>query len=151
MSSNYQKQIEEIAKSIDPLRNLSLVKLLEEYLSGASIRVLSRKYRVHPDAIKRRLSPILKILQEFTGEQLAAFRDKKSDLLDAVQLKLLIEIADENKVKRANLRDLAMAFEKIHTATRLERDQSTANIAMKQETFVSMLQELTKDKDIEPI
>lgn len=126
-------------------------QLIQDYLRGLTINDIHKKYGISKYTVKRKIENFLSLLNSVDKELLQSFKEHKSEVLDALQLKLVQEMFNEYKIKRAPLRDLAGAFEKIYNSTRLERNLSTENISMKQESFVNIVQDIIKDKNIEQI
>ena len=63
-------------------------------------------------------------------EEREAFSAVKSQLLDAVEQKLVYSLVDEERLAKASLNNVAYAFTQIHTARRLEEGKSTENIGL---------------------
>lgn len=57
------------------------------------------------------------------------YEKNKSQILSAVELKLLQSMMSESKLKKANLNGLAYAFKQAHDANRLTKGLSTSNVA----------------------
>jgi hypothetical protein len=60
------------------------------------------------------------------------FKEHKADLLAAKQAGILFSLSEED-IKKANLRDKATTFGILYDKERLERDESTENISIKQQ------------------
>jgi predicted DNA-binding protein YlxM (UPF0122 family) len=125
--------------------------LIESYLLGLSYKQISKKYNISPQSVKKRLEPIIKLLNKYNKEHINFYQNNKADLIESIQLQIIAEMADDKKIKNAPLRDLANAFEKLNQTVRLEKNLSTANIAMKQEKFVAMIEEICRENNIEQI
>jgi predicted DNA-binding protein YlxM (UPF0122 family) len=125
--------------------------LIESYLLGLSYKQISKKYNISPQSVKKRLEPIIKLLNKYNKEHINFYQNNKTDLIESIQLQIIAEMADDKKIKNAPLRDLANAFEKLNQTVRLEKNLSTANIAMKQEKFVAMIEEICRENNIEQI
>jgi len=132
-------------------KEVDLKDLIESYLLGLSYKQIAKKYSISPYSVKCRLEPIIKLLNKYNKEHINFYQNNKADLIDSIQLQIISEMADDEKIKEAPLRDLANAFEKLNQTVRLERNLSTSNIAMKQEKFVAMIEELSKENNIEQI
>ena len=75
-----------------------------------------------------------KALQPFLGmiadpEARAAYKESKADVLEGAQLKIVSNLVDEDKLKKASVNNLAYAAQSLDNMIRLERGQSTANIS----------------------
>lgn len=61
--------------------------------------------------------------------ELQAFRSSKADVLESVEAQLLIDLADPARRQKASLNNTAYALGQVSTLTRLEKGQSTSNVA----------------------
>lgn len=78
-------------------------------------------------------------------EEIEAYRQCKSELLDAAEMTILEKIVDTETIAKASLNNAAYAFAQLHNAGRLERGKSTQNVDMRQLTMsLSELQEEQK-------
>jgi hypothetical protein len=73
------------------------------------------------------LKPFLQIIDQ--PEAVAGYKANKADILEATQMSLLTEFSDTEKRKKATLGNVAYAVDKLDNMIRLERGQSTSNIA----------------------
>lgn len=62
-------------------------------------------------------------------ETIDAYVSQRPALLNAVEMELVLNLVDKEKLKKATLGNIAYAHDKISTARRLEEGKSTANIA----------------------
>lgn len=136
---------------LNKLQRVDIKIIVDDFLSGLSEKQIAKKYNISVDTVRNCLNPIRRIVKPYTKEQLEYYRENKADLIDAVQFKIILEMANDQKVKKASLKDLSTAFEKLHTAGRLERNQSTDNISMKHESFISLVKELAEEHNVEQI
>lgn len=134
-------------------RRYRVKDILDDYFSGLPIKDIAEKYNITSQTVLKQLRRITAIMEEYTPEELEALREQKANLIDATQFKIIQEMNKEDKIRRASLKDLAFSFEKLYNANRLERGQSTENVAIKQERFVEIVKDLAKDKneDLEQI
>ena len=63
-------------------------------------------------------------------KQLQVYKQNKADILEGIQARLARSLVDENKIEKATLGNVAYAIEKLNNIMRLERDQSTSNVAI---------------------
>ena len=68
-----------------------------------------RKYQIDPNASK-------------------SFKEHRAEILAGMQERIISQLDDE-RLKKASVNNLAYAYQQFHSAERLERGQSTANIA----------------------
>lgn len=62
-------------------------------------------------------------------QEIDAYRDNRSGLLTAIELRLAKELSSPDKLEKASLNNAAYAFAQVHTARRLEEGKATENIA----------------------
>ena len=79
-------------------------------------------------SVHEALAPFVKILE--TPEAVAAYRNEKASIIDALEMLLLLDMADIEKRKKASINNLAFAADKLHQMGRLERNLSTANVSL---------------------
>lgn len=65
------------------------------------------------------------------AHELAAYKGQKADILESVEATLLNDLVDEDKRKKASLNNTAYALSAVSNMTRLEKGQSTSNVAYK--------------------
>jgi hypothetical protein len=82
---------------------------------------------VSKQAVCKALKPFLNIIDN--PEAREAYRANKSEVLESVQLKLVSEMVDPEKVEKASINNLAYAAGQLDNMIRLDRGESTANIA----------------------
>jgi predicted DNA-binding protein YlxM (UPF0122 family) len=73
-------------------------------------------------------------LQRFTNMlvdrgELEVYKSNKGAILESIELQLLSDISDEGKREKASLNNVAYALGQVSSMTRLEKGQSTANVA----------------------
>lgn len=94
---------------------------------GATQKELAKALDITPGAVARALNPFDQILKKLPD--LAGYRSSRNDLLDGAEFVLLREVLNSEKVGAANLRDVAIALEKIVKANRLYHGQSSENVS----------------------
>jgi len=92
-----------------------------------SYRDIADKLGVSKSAVHQALQRFHKLITN--PESVIAYRENKANLLDAVELELVSNLADSEKLKKASINNLAYSISQIDHIKRLERNQSTANIA----------------------
>lgn len=90
--------------------------------------IIAKATGIDPSNISRMLKQYSGLLQEleFVGD----YRRGKADLLDAAQMRVLKYIASEEKMAAANIYQLSCTYDVLYKAGRLERNQSTSNLAI---------------------
>jgi len=91
-----------------------------------------------------KFNPIIKLIKD--KDIISTFNDKRSLVLDTLEITLLDQMHNKKKLDAASINNLAYAFDKIYTASRLEKNLSTSNTMIKQETFVKTVGDIIKDK-----
>lgn len=81
-------------------------------------------------AVHKRLKPFLRLLDD--PDAVRAYGKNESMLLDGARMQLLANIVDPERLSKAPVNSLAFAFDKLFNAGRLLRNQSTANIGLRQ-------------------
>ena len=76
--------------------------------------------------------------------EVAAYRSRKGEILESVEARLLHELVDKGRVEKASLNNVAYTLGVVGNMTRLEKGQSTSNIAYKDLT--SSLDELNQER-----
>jgi predicted DNA-binding protein YlxM (UPF0122 family) len=97
------------------------------FINGLSKAEIARHFDCAPSSVTKALRPFEKILA--SKEDRGFFEDKKTEILSSLELKMLSEIANPEKLKKASVNNLAYAFRQIFDAERLEAHKSTSNIA----------------------
>lgn len=72
------------------------------------------------------------------------YTEHRADLINSVETKMLLEMANEDRLKKASVNNVAYAFQQLHNARRLEQDKSTANVGV---SIQSRLSKALKGKD----
>lgn len=99
-----------------------LSKALEMRLKGLTYQDIADHFHCTKSAVIRRLAPYLD-----KGElDLEAYKKNRADLMAAKGAMVLAAVTP-GKVKKASVKDLAIAFGTIYDKERLERGQSTSN------------------------
>jgi len=94
---------------------------------GLSYGDIGKYFNVSRQAVEQRLKPILGFLKD-SGE-IDAYITHKGEILQSVEMELMTDMLDEGKRKKASLNNVAYALGQINNMTRLENNQSTANIS----------------------
>ena len=95
---------------------------------GKTIQEIADHFGVCKQAVSQRLRAFMGILQ--TPDALKAYQNSKTDILSAVELKLVSQLLDGDKLKDASLNNVAYALQNVFNMNRLEQDKSTSNIAL---------------------
>lgn len=134
------KPIQERKRKLDTFEVFSL------YMNGMSVKDIASKFGVSVASVYPKLQKLQDMMGNLIPEDVTVFREHRGTLLDAVQMRVLAEMSSDAKIKRAPLRDLSTAFEKLYNANRLEMDKSTTNVAMKHESFLKMVKDMASQR-----
>jgi hypothetical protein len=77
---------------------------------------------------------------------LQAFQDSRGELLNAMEMRLMRSLVDEDAISKASLNNRAYAFEKIHQARRLQEGKSTENVSVLGKLILSAEDNLGESK-----
>ena len=111
---------------------LDIRKLLKLRLQGLSQVQIARMAGVTESAVGQALKmfrPLIKA--QLAGAQLIVMDGREDSLLDSCRGMILQKMTEPSVLETADLRDLAMAYDKLHLATRLRMGESTANVALR--------------------
>ena len=90
--------------------------------------LIAKQFGVSRQAIAKSLKPFLQFLEN--PGQVEAYRENRAEFLDSAEIRLLQQIIDEGKLKAASVNNLAYAIGQLNNIGRLERGQSTTNVAL---------------------
>lgn len=100
-------------------------KILELRAKNVPVPAIATAVGLAPRTVDIRLSKMQVLLQQI--DKLKDWERDKADYLSAAQHVLLKSMMQQDKLDKASVNNLAYAFQQVHTATRLERNQATAN------------------------
>jgi len=102
-------------------------------LQGIDEPTIAKKFNTSKQAVNYALKPfkgIIAFLQSPDGQNIINnYNNIKSNILDYSEMVLITDILDTSKRQKATQVNAAYAFDKIATHNRLEKGQSTSNIA----------------------
>jgi len=104
-----------------------LKRAVELRLRGLSYEDIADRLGVAKSTVHQQLSGVFDLLDP---EKIAAYREHRVSLLDAVECKMLSALADDERLGKASLNNAAYAFTQVHQARRLEAGQSTQNLSL---------------------
>jgi len=109
---------------------------------GLSYNEIAQFFHCSKQAVEQALKRFSALLLK-PGE-VAAYREKKGEILESVEARLLHELVDKGRVEKASLNNVAYTLGVVGNMTRLEKGQSTSNVAYKDLT--SSLDELNQER-----
>ena len=97
-------------------------------LKGNTYEDIGRMMGVTKQTVLYHIKPLLPVLE--SAELLPAYQENRADILDGIQARLAGNLLDKDKVQKATLGNVAYAMKQLNDISRLERDQSTSNVAV---------------------
>lgn len=116
-------------RTVNKLTRKQLSTILLNECKGVPRTISAEHFGLTHRAVNDVIEYFKPIFQEI--EQVPRYRQVKSELLDAAELKMLKSLLSEDKIEKASLNNVAYAFQQVFQAGRLQRGQSTANIDQK--------------------
>jgi hypothetical protein len=92
-----------------------------------TFKQLEQKYNIPDSTISDRFKSIRALIDDPEMDQ--TYDKFRADILNAAERKMVSLLSDTDKLEKASLNNVAYALTQITNARRLEKDQSTANIA----------------------
>lgn len=119
------------------------------YKNKLSLKEIGDHYNTSPQAIQQKIQRFMNNIDD--PEIIQSFEDIKPEILSSVERKLIKNIVDDDKLKKANLNNVAYAFTQIHQANRLQRNQATAITDDMNSIIDRIEQRYAKAIDVSPI
>ncbi len=89
---------------------------------------IAKQLGVTRQAVFKSLKPLMRLMDN--PEATAAYRDNRAEFMDSVERVLASHLVDKDKLKAASVNNIAYAVSQINNIGRLERGQSTQNVAV---------------------
>jgi DNA-binding CsgD family transcriptional regulator len=124
-------------------RKIDVKRAVKMRMQGQSYGQIAKAFGVTRQSVAYHLRPMTRMLGN-TGI-LEAYQAHKSDLIDGVQLKLVMELLDEEKIKKASLGNVAYSVRQLNDILRLERDLSTSNVAVAHMEAIKTVEEADEE------
>ena len=116
-----------LTKTKRPSRPLDVGRALTLRLKHSlSYGKIAKELGVSKTAVWKALKEYEDLIQN--PESIQAYRDNRALILDAVEMRLIGDLVDDEKRKKASLNNTAYAAQVVNNMGRLERGQSTQNI-----------------------
>jgi hypothetical protein len=112
-------------------------------LSGTSYANIARIMGVTTSAVHQQIKPLMELIGDPTT--LRAYQMNKADALEGIQAQLARSLLDKDKLRKANLGNVAYAMRQLNDMLRLERGESTANVAVAHTEAIKTLQEVEQE------
>lgn len=107
-----------------------------DVLKAYRLRVLNHlSYQEIADQLGEPKSSVYKALAQLVAlthdhERMEQYEEIRPALLSAAEERLLASLVDEEAIAKATLNNRAYAFQQLHSARRLERNLTTANVGL---------------------
>lgn len=118
-------------------------KALALRLKGNTYKDIANMMGVTEQGVHAHLKPFLPLLEHAEG--LPAFKANQADIYDVVRSKLIGSMIEPEKLQKASVNNLAYAAKAMHEMSRLERDQSTSNVAVQHVEALTSLEAVEKE------
>jgi predicted DNA-binding protein YlxM (UPF0122 family) len=128
-----EQTLEQVDRTIDKAQKHKGYVNVSEALKlrlkhNLSYEELGERYGVTKQAVHQALRKFSIIIDR--PESIGDFNAVRSDVLTAVEFKLIESLLDQEKHKDASLNNVAYAYQTIFHANRLEKGESTNNISL---------------------
>ncbi len=133
-----------VAKKVDKsvLPPISEKAVIELRIKGLTCEEIGQHFGVTRQAISKRLRSAFRALDK---DEIAAYKKNRVGFLEDLEVAILLELGNPDKLKSASANNLAYAFGQLHTTRRLEAGESTANFSLA--ATVALASELRKKKN----
>lgn len=119
---------ETVNKQVDTRASVDVNQALKLRLKhNLPYRDIAERLGCSKSAVHKALKPFLNLLTR--PDAVEAFKSQEAEFIDAARLKILRNLVDNDRLKKASVNNLAYAFSNLYNAQRLERGESTANVA----------------------
>ena len=103
----------------------TISNILKLRIQGKTFQQIADIYKKSKQAIHQQIQGLYEYLDK---DQLQAFRERKIDILDALEHKFLSEAVKPSRMKRASSRDMVVNYGIISDKNRLEQGKSSMNV-----------------------
>lgn len=101
-------------------------KIIELAQNNVPVRAIAQAVGMSKQSVQMRLTDFRKMLK--TLERMPDWESRKADFFSAAQWQTLKYMMKPDKMEKASFNNLAYGLTQLHQATRLERQQTTANV-----------------------
>ena len=98
-------------------------------IQGKSYDEIATKLGIAKSTVHKQLSGVFELLDPERQQQ---YEQHRVSLLSAVEMRMVGALADDTRLEKASLNNVAYALTQVHQARRLESGESTANLALHQ-------------------
>lgn len=116
-----------VKRSAKKLTQNELATVVLDYARGTPQHDIAKKFGVSESAVSLILEKFKPAFAELGNVE--EYRKAKADLLDSTSLAVLKEISNPTKILDSDLRALSVSYDILNKHSRLERGQSTQNVA----------------------
>jgi predicted DNA-binding protein YlxM (UPF0122 family) len=118
------------------------------YKNHLSYKEIGKQFHCSAQAVHELIQGFLKGIDD--PEIIQSFETIKPEILSSVERKLVENILDSGKLKKANLNNVAYAFTQIHQANRLQRNKPTSIVDDMSSMIDRIEQRYAKAIDVTP-
>ena len=131
-----------LPQAIDRRRKIDIGKALQLRIEGKlTYKEIAKQLGHSKQGIIKALKPFINLLKD--PGAVSAYNHNRSKFLNAVEMELVAEMVDPDKVKKASINNIAYAANTVHNMYRLNEGQTTQNTG----NIVHVLLDLKKDLD----
>jgi hypothetical protein len=105
----------------------AIKKTIELRMKGASLPEIAAATGTPQRTVRDRLKQFEPIFKELGNVEI--YEKEKTSFLSAAEFALIKSMMSESKLKKAGIAALSLGYKTVHTANRLEKGLSTANVA----------------------
>lgn len=116
-----------VKRAASKLTQGELATVVLDYARGVQQQQIAQKFGVSESAISLILEKFKPAFAELHNVE--EYRRAKSALLDSASLSVLKEISNPGKIEASDLRALSTTYDVLNKHSRLERGESTSNVA----------------------
>lgn len=122
--------------------NKALILFFKHKVPEADI---ARHFQTTASAVNQALKPFKELI--YPSDTLEALRNNEIDILDSAKFKMVQEMLNKKRLKKATTGNIAYTYDKLATHSRLEKGLSTSNVSYhditgKLETIDAQIEEL---------
>jgi len=116
-----------------------------KFKNNYTYRMLADRYGVVPAAVHGALKQFLNLMH--SPEQSAVYEEKRAEILNAVEFRIVKQMVNKKKLKAASLNNLAYAASQINNMIRLEKGQPTSITESLDSDFEALLDRIAPLKN----
>lgn len=111
-------------------KNKKIIPIVEatklRYCKGLTYKQIGERFGVRASSVARAMKKLANIFPSMAEAEV--YRQNRAGVLNAVEMRIVQELSNEDKIKAASLNNCAYTLQQIHGARRLEENKSTSNV-----------------------